>query len=314
MATRLELTRAQILAFRRRVGALEERLPLSPRSLRTAAWAGLQDSVPRAALLSIHARVEGAHPDIWDDNAFVQVWGPRWATYVVPASDHAIFTVGRHPDTAAKRERAESWAARIAAREPKLSVLSRYAATTGSVLIRWDGARAPDVWTVPRPAIEPLDARRELARRYVHVFGPGTSVSFAKWAGVTAKEARAAWEGLDLIPVTTPLGEEWILAADETAVREPVAPSTAVRLLPSGDAYWLAYDDERRRFLVPDARSRAALWTPRVWPGALLVSGELAGTWRRQQTTVSVEPWRRLTSAEREALDAEIASLPLRAA
>ena len=311
MATRLELTRAQILAFRRRVGALEERLPLSPRSLRTAAWAGLQDSVPRAALLSIHARVEGAHPDIWDDNAFVQVWGPRWATYVVPAYDHAIFTVGRHPDTAAKRERAESWAARIAAREPKLSVLSRYAATTGSVLIRWDGARAPDVWTVPRPAIEPLDARRELARRYVHVFGPGTSVSFANWAGVTAKEAKAAWEGLDLIPVTTPLGEEWILAADETAVREPVAPSTAVRLLPSGDAYWLAYDDERRRFLVPDARSRAALWTPRVWPGALLVSGELAGTWRRQQTTVSVDPWRRLTSAEREALDAEIASLPL---
>jgi len=87
-----------------------------------------------------------------------------------------------------------------------------------------------------------------------------------------------------------------------------------VRLLPSGDAYWLAYDDDRRRFLVPHARSRAALWTPRVWPGALLVSGELAGTWRRQQTTVSVEPWRRLTSAEREALDAEIASLPLRAA
>src|SRR5947208_13433339 len=113
MAARLELTRAQILAFRRRGGALEERLPPGPRSLRTAAWAGLQDSMPRAALLSIHARVEGAHPEIWDDDAFVQVWGPRFATYVVPAADHALFTVGRYPDDARGRERAEDMATRV---------------------------------------------------------------------------------------------------------------------------------------------------------------------------------------------------------
>ncbi|MDX6481885.1 MAG: hypothetical protein QOG85_2395 [Gaiellaceae bacterium] len=313
MAARLELTRAQILAFRRRVGALEERLPPGPRSLRAAAWAGLQDSLPRAALLSIHARVEGAHPEIWDDDAFVQVWGPRFATYVVPAQDHAVFTVGRHPDSARGRERAESWAARIAAGEQDLPVLMRHAATTGTVLIRWDGARAPDVWTVPRPAIEPLEARRELARRYLHVFGPGTSASFAKWAGVRVKAARVAWDGLDLIPVGTPLGDEWILASDEIAVRKPVAPSTAVRLLPGGDSYWLLYEAARRAFLVPGARERDALWTPAVWPGALLVAGELAGTWRRQQTKVSLEPWRRLTRAERDAVDAEIASLPLRA-
>ena len=314
MAARLELTRAQILAFRRRVGALEERLPPGPRSLRIAAWAGLQDSMPRAALLSIHARVEGAHPEIWDDDAFVQVWGPRWATYVVPAEDHAIFTVGRHPDGARGRERAESWAARIACRESGLGVLMRYATTTGTVLIRWDGARAPGIWTVPRPAIEPLEARRELARRYLHVFGPGTSASFAKWAGVSAKEGHAAFDGLELVPVRTPLGDEWILASDERLVREPAVRSTALRLLPSGDPYWLFYDAARRAFLVPDPRERDALWLPRVWPGALLVAGELAGTWRRQQTKVSLEPWRRLTSAEREAVDLEIASLPLRAA
>jgi hypothetical protein len=314
MAARLELTRAQILAFRRHVGALEERLPPGPRSLRTAAWAGLQDSVPRAALLSVHARVEGAHPEIWDDDAFVQVWGPRWSTYVVPAKDYAIFTIGRHPDSAVGRQRAEKWAARIARCEPNLGVLMRYATTTGTVLIRWDGARAPDVWTVPPPEIEPLAARRELARRYLHVFGPGTASSFATWAGVKAKEARAAFEGLDLIPVRTPLGDEWILTSDEPLVRERAARSTAVRLLPSGDAYWLFYDAARRAFLVPEARRRVALWTPRVWPGALLVAGELAGTWRRQQTAVSLEPWRRLTKVEREAVDTEIASLPLRSA
>src|SRR4029079_17888580 len=104
MPAALSLTRAQILAFRRRVGALDDRLPRGPRSLRTAAWAGLQDSMPRAALLSIHARVKGAHSEIWDDDAFVQVWGPRFSTYVVPAEDHAIFTVGRYPDDARGRE------------------------------------------------------------------------------------------------------------------------------------------------------------------------------------------------------------------
>ena len=57
--TRLDLTRPQILAFRRQAGVLDERLPPGPRSLRRAAWAGLQDSMPRAALLSIHARVGG---------------------------------------------------------------------------------------------------------------------------------------------------------------------------------------------------------------------------------------------------------------
>jgi len=111
----LELTRAQILAFRRRAGALDERLPPGARSLRVAAWAGLTDSVPRAALLSIHARVEGTRPSSWEDRSLVQVWGPRNSVYVVPARDRAIFTLGRLPDAAHRRRRAEDMAVRAEA-------------------------------------------------------------------------------------------------------------------------------------------------------------------------------------------------------
>ena len=56
---KLDLSRAQVLAHRRRAGALDERLPPGSSSLERAAWVGLQDSMPRAAVLSIHARVGG---------------------------------------------------------------------------------------------------------------------------------------------------------------------------------------------------------------------------------------------------------------
>src|SRR5438034_11308735 len=73
--SRLRVTRRQILAFRRRVGALDERVPKGSESLRRAAWAGLQDSMPRAALLSLHARVEGVEPSTWEDPSLAQLWG-----------------------------------------------------------------------------------------------------------------------------------------------------------------------------------------------------------------------------------------------
>ena len=97
--TRLGLTRQQILAFRRRVGGLEERMPKSAKSLRQAAWAGLQDSMPRAALLSLHARVDGVEPSTWEHPSLAQLWGPRYSTYVVPKRDFALFSLGRLPDS-----------------------------------------------------------------------------------------------------------------------------------------------------------------------------------------------------------------------
>jgi hypothetical protein len=94
---RLDLTRTQILAFRRATSALDERFPAVAESLRRAAWAGLQDSMPRAALLSIHARVEDTGTTTLDDPALVQLWGPRFSAYAVAADDRAVFTLGRLP-------------------------------------------------------------------------------------------------------------------------------------------------------------------------------------------------------------------------
>lgn len=321
----LELTRAQILAFRRRAGALEERLPRGARSLRQAAWAGLTDSVPRAALLSIHARVAGTQPATWEDRSLVQVWGPRFSVYVVASRDRAVFTLGRLPDDPRRRRRAEDMAERVhaylAGRRLKDNAVQKglgvgnmvkYAAPTGTVLIRWDGARAPEVWTGPRPEIEPSEARSELVRRFLHVFGPATPDVFANWAGVRDPEALAAFDALkrSLTAVRTPIGDAWILTRDEPGFREPPGPSAPARLLPSGDAYFL-YWGAGRDLLVPDPAQRAELWTSRVWPGAVLVAGEIVGTWRRAQADLSIRAWRKLTRAERDAVETEARALPL---
>ena len=94
----LALSRAQILAFRRSASGLDTRAPMSTDSLRLAAWAGLQDSMPRAALLSIHARVADTPPDVLVDESLAQIWGPRYSTYVVASVDVPVFTLGRMPD------------------------------------------------------------------------------------------------------------------------------------------------------------------------------------------------------------------------
>jgi winged helix DNA-binding protein len=322
----LKVTRDQILAFRRRTNALDQRLPKGKRSLRTAAWAGMQDSMPRAALLSIHARVEGAHPLAWDDPSLIQVWGPRYQVYVVAEQDHPLFTLARLPESGKLRERAFDLTARLESvlgsermrdrdAAPAIGVGNsiRYATLTGRLAIRWEGARAPVVWIVPEPSISARDALLELGRRFLHVYGPSTRTAFARWAGIDAKNAVTAFAELEpeLIPVQTPLGEARLLASDEPAIREKGAKAAGARLLPSGDAYTLALTPEERALIVPDAKQRGALWTPRVWPGAVLVDGVIVGTWRRSKRSFTIDAWQKLPGKAREAVVAEAESLSL---
>lgn len=323
--TALKLTREQILVFRRQTNGVDARLPAGRESLRQAAFCGLQDSMPRAAVLSIHARVAGTPVNVLDDPVLAQVWGPRYSVYVVARDDVPIFTLSRLPDDEKGRRRAEEMADRLAdflvGRRMKdrdvhtaLGVGNsiKYATTTGRVLIRWEGAFAPMIWMQPTPSMSVADARRELARRYLHVFGPTTATAFAEWAGLSTKAGVGTFEVLrgELIDVETPLGAGVILRTDEEGMRAQPGPPAVARLLPSGDTYYLLWRRDRE-VLVPDAARRAQLWTTRVWPGALLVRGEVAGVWRRSNEKFTFETWRPLSTDERQAVEAEASSMPL---
>ena len=269
---RLQLTRPQILAFRRQVGSLDQRMTPGRRSLRVAAWAGLQDSVPRAALLSIHARVEGTKPSTWEDSSLVQLWGPRFSVHVVAARDLAVFSLGRLPDGAPPDGSRKTWPpvfshcsvgrGRLTARRETLSART----TTGSLRrADRDGRHplggSPGAGRLDRAATAGRsgEARLELARRYLHVFGPATPTAFARWAGIGPRDGVSAFRaGTSLTEVRTPIGDGWILS-DEPAFRAALGPAAPARLLPSGDAYFLLQGADRE-LLVPDAARRGALW------------------------------------------------------
>ena len=326
-AASLSLTRDAILGHRRRVGGLVDRMPRRGDTVRAAAAVGLTDSVPRAAVLSLHARLHDVPSDILDDPGLTQVWGPRYSVYVVAADDVAPFTLGRLPVDARGRARAQDIAARLATLVADTGPITmgaagraigihhnalRYASPTGTVRIRWDGARQPTVTVVDPPALDARGARLELVRRYLHHLGPATVEAFTSWAGIRPRPAAVTFNDLhdELLPVRTPVGEAWILAADEPSFRTAAGHASGVRLLPSGDAYWLLWG-RARDLLVGSREQRDSLWTSRVWPGAVLLDGEIVGTWRRAGAVATVSQWRRLTAAQRSAIEEEAASMPL---
>ncbi|HYS71055.1 MAG TPA: crosslink repair DNA glycosylase YcaQ family protein [Thermoplasmata archaeon] len=327
------ITRENVLAFRGRATYLHRRLPAG--RLVEAAFAGLQDSAPRSAVLALHARVKDVLPSAWKDPRFVQVWGPRGAVYVVPRQDVAVFTLGRFPrdpvSGAAVRAAADKAKRAFRTREAQPGrVLSdravgvnfrelRIASMTGAVRIKWDGAITS--WRLVEPPSEPPEpARLELARRFLRSVGPSTPREFAWWTGGWAGSFGASTRGelsdaevtfrsleKELIEVEVAGRRRWALRTERSRLVRGV-PAETVRLLPAGDPYLASAD---RALLVLPPRFRSELWPKSVWPGALMVNGELVGTWRRQVGRVTVRPWRRLEPEVKEAVEEEVSGMPI---
>jgi hypothetical protein len=254
------VTRSQVLGYRLRANHLDRRL--ARENVGEAAYVGLQDSVPRSALLSLHARVEDVDFDAWNDPHLVQVWGPRGSVYVIPKSDFAVFTLGRLPRNADQRRATEEDAQRMRALldvsdRPALETVTggsvrrvREAAATGTIRIRWDGSSI-EVWAAEPPDADVEACRLELARRYLHALAPSCSPHFAMWAGIEGEEATGTWKALQDELVDVRVGGSTRQALAEFAgslTGDDEIPDTT-RLLAPGDPYLLVRD---REAVVPD--------------------------------------------------------------
>lgn len=316
-----------VIRHRAHATHLDARLPSS--DIAAAAWTGLQDSAPRAALMSLHARVGGLGPGAWEDRSLAQIWFRRGADYVVPRVDVGVFTLGtypRDPDQARSLEaladevhRATDGQMRRVADLPaeltrRRLVPLRHVSTTGRVLIRWD---ARDIWVIPieRPAIDVEEARRELARRFVQWFAPTTASDLARFTGVPLPEARLTWSAIagELAAVRFD-GEpapRWALESDLATLEAPPAV-TGIRLLPVSDP--LTRLDHG--LLVPDPALRRRVLprigeSPGFIPGALLVDGRIAGVWHRQGRRVTLELFGPVSPELTAAIEQEAWGLPV---
>jgi hypothetical protein len=141
------------------------------------------------------------------------------------------------------------------------------------------------------------EALAELCRRYFSSHGPATVRDFVWWSGLTTPDAR---RGLEMIAAKK---EEldgrtyWTVdAAPGVRQRESLA-----HLLPIYDEYLVAYQD---RHVVPHGPGVVSSGTRGfvTFQHALLVGGQVAGTWRLTRgagrVSLAVTTLRRLSDAE----------------
>ena len=133
-------------------------------------------------------------------------------------------------------------------------------------------------------------------RRYLRAYGPASSSDVRSWSGLTGLPAVIKKLRPELVAYRDERGRVLLDLADAT-LPDPDLPAPP-RFLPAFDNAVLGYDD-RSRIIDDEHRGLSILGTRYV-----LVDGRVAAAWTSAGDTgggvsVTVQPLRRLTGAER---------------
>jgi DNA glycosylase AlkZ-like len=172
-----------------------------------------------------------------------------------------------------------------------------------------------DRWGFPRDAKFALadadadDSPAPLVRRYLAAFGPATPADAQTWSGL--KGLKAVFDELrDELAVFTDENGREVFDLPDAPRPDPDAPAPA-RLLPEFDNLVLSHAD-RTRILDDDHRPRVVTKNLRV-KATILIDGRVQGTWKSERkgkkATLTLEPFKKLKKAERDALTAEAEAL-----
>ncbi|MFI5796519.1 winged helix DNA-binding domain-containing protein [Streptomyces sp. NPDC051677] len=145
-----------------------------------------------------------------------------------------------------------------------------------------------------RPAA-PAPAPDAVVLRYLAAFGPASVKDMQTWAGLT--RLREAFERLRprLLTFRDEHGVE-LFDLPDAPRPDPQAPAP-LRFLPEFDNLLLSHAD-RTRVVPPEYWGRS--WQGNQAYCTLLVDGFLAGLWKLEQDTLVIEPFGRLTKAQRD--------------
>ena len=174
------------------------------------------------------------------------------------------------------------------------------------------GRTAPFVllseWLDGIPQLAGGEARRELVTRFLRAYGPSTPAGLAGWLGVAVADTQAWWELVtdDIVLIDVDGSHRWLLTEDLSTLEASQDDTLeGVRFLPPSDPFLRLSD---REVLVPDLAQQRQLWRPLHSPGALLVNGDVVGTWRERKKKssrldITVEPFNPLPSVAHTAIE-----------
>ena len=327
----LIVERSQVLWHRLRVNHLARRLP--PESFTLAAFAGLQDSAPRAALTALYSRVEDVSSTAWEHPTLAQTWAPRGAVFVVPRCDLAVFALGIVPRDAQLRRALKQLADKaresivevrkdegraesdrlgpippvVVGQMPRLPIW-RLACALAGVQIRWD-ARSTHLLPSPELEMDEEDARRELARRFLRSLGPAGPGRFTRWAAVSTTDAKATFDALadELVAVRWKGGSGFVLAEDVDQLARANAVS-ATRFVAFGGDPVLQPGEE---LVAADRSHRKAALPPWACTGLVLLDGRVVAAWGRSKGRLTILPLARLNPDDKRRIEAEADRMPI---
>lgn len=162
-----------------------------------------------------------------------------------------------------------------------------------------------------QPEVIDETARAELARRYLHAYGPSTVHHFSEWAGISPIQALESWQLLDgeLVEVSLEKRKTWLLQSDFAGLLSLAAPSE-IRFLPPHDPYLQLRD---RETLIPEKTLQRRIWRASGSPGVLLADGHCLAIWRAtkkgNRLVVKVEPFISISQGVRSQIAAEANTL-----
>jgi len=147
---------------------------------------------------------------------------------------------------------------------------------------------------IGEPAPMPRDrALAELARRYLAGHGPADARDLAKWSGLPLRDARA---GLDAIARDLDVRADGLVSlAGQPSAASPSPP----RLLGPFDPLLMGWTS-RAAIL---GRHDAAVVTGGIFRSFALVRGRGVATWRVSSDRVEIEPFARVSRADRASLE-----------
>lgn len=163
-------------------------------------------------------------------------------------------------------------------------------------------------WTLTRhwlrselPQLGAADGYREMVRRWLYSFGPGTEADLVWWLGATKSIVRTALAELGAVPVSLDSADTgWLLPDDLDDVPEP---GPWVALLPVLDPTVMGW--RRRQFYLGQHADRLFDRTGNAGTTAW-VNGRIVGCWTQDRAgSVRVHLLEDVPRAERRALDDE---------